>query len=275
MASAFLILHGLAAGRGRATGSAGWPSGSRAAGAARCSSRTCPTPTRPSPDGVAPRAARASSRAGSTATSASSSATRWRASLWLREAAGSPSRAASTASRSSRRRRPAPALAGARAASSRSPAPTRRRRRARPRHTRLVCADDDPYCPEGAARRSTARRSDLADRPACPARGHLNVDAGFGPWPERRPGPGTRPRCRRSAGRRTASRRSARPSPGSTATIRLPATPGARPTCSAPHSAAPQRDARTARPRARAARRAVSIASSSGTGDDLVEHARG
>ena len=46
---------------------------------------------------------------------------------------------------------------------------------------RLVCSDDDPYCPEGAA--------ELYGRPLgipvdlLPGRGHLNPDAGYGPWP--------------------------------------------------------------------------------------------
>jgi predicted alpha/beta hydrolase family esterase len=49
------------------------------------------------------------------------------------------------------------------------------------RRTRLVCADDDPYCPEGAA---TLYGSPL-DLPVDlhRGRGHLNVDAGLGPWP--------------------------------------------------------------------------------------------
>ena len=48
-------------------------------------------------------------------------------------------------------------------------------------HTRLVCADNDPYCPEGAA---TLYGGPL-DLPIDlhPGRGHLNVDAGLGPWP--------------------------------------------------------------------------------------------
>ena len=49
------------------------------------------------------------------------------------------------------------------------------------RSTRLVCSDDDPYCPEGAAAlygRPLELPVDLQ-----PGRGHLNVDAGFGPWP--------------------------------------------------------------------------------------------
>ena len=46
---------------------------------------------------------------------------------------------------------------------------------------RLVCSDNDPYCPEGAAM--------LYGRPLgipvdlLPGGGHLNPDAGFGPWP--------------------------------------------------------------------------------------------
>jgi uncharacterized protein len=48
-------------------------------------------------------------------------------------------------------------------------------------HTRLVCADDDPYCPEGAA----ALYGGPLDLPTDlhPGAGHLNVEAGFGPWP--------------------------------------------------------------------------------------------
>jgi uncharacterized protein len=47
--------------------------------------------------------------------------------------------------------------------------------------TRLVCSDDDPYCPEGA--------DALYGRPLglpvdlLPGRGHLNADSGLGPWP--------------------------------------------------------------------------------------------
>jgi uncharacterized protein len=50
-----------------------------------------------------------------------------------------------------------------------------------PDGARLVCSDDDPYCPEGAA--------ELYGRPLgvpvdlLPGRGHLNPDAGLGPWP--------------------------------------------------------------------------------------------
>jgi predicted alpha/beta hydrolase family esterase len=49
-------------------------------------------------------------------------------------------------------------------------------------HTRLVCSDDDPYCPGGAAGvwgEPLGLEVDLV-----PGGGHLNVDAGFGPWPE-------------------------------------------------------------------------------------------
>ena len=47
--------------------------------------------------------------------------------------------------------------------------------------TRLVCSDDDPYCPEGAA--------DLYGLPLgvdvdlIPGRGHMNPEWGLGPWP--------------------------------------------------------------------------------------------
>lgn len=47
--------------------------------------------------------------------------------------------------------------------------------------TRLVCSDNDPYCPEGAAAlygEPLALPVDLH-----PGRGHMNVDAGLGPWP--------------------------------------------------------------------------------------------
>jgi uncharacterized protein len=49
------------------------------------------------------------------------------------------------------------------------------------RNARLVCSDNDPYCPEGANLAYAALRlpTDLI-----PGRGHLNPDAGLGPWPE-------------------------------------------------------------------------------------------
>ena len=46
---------------------------------------------------------------------------------------------------------------------------------------RLVCSDDDPYCPEGA--------DELYGRPlripydVLPGKGHLNPETGLGPWP--------------------------------------------------------------------------------------------
>lgn len=49
------------------------------------------------------------------------------------------------------------------------------------RHTRLVCSDNDPYCPEGAAILYGGPLDIPVDLQ--PGRGHLNVDAGFGPWP--------------------------------------------------------------------------------------------
>jgi predicted alpha/beta hydrolase family esterase len=47
--------------------------------------------------------------------------------------------------------------------------------------TRLVCSDDDPYCPEGAA----LLYGEPLELPIdlLPGGGHLNVDAGLGPWP--------------------------------------------------------------------------------------------
>lgn len=48
--------------------------------------------------------------------------------------------------------------------------------------TRLVCSDDDPYCPGGAAQvwgEPLGLEVDLV-----PGGGHLNIDAGYGPWPE-------------------------------------------------------------------------------------------
>lgn len=47
--------------------------------------------------------------------------------------------------------------------------------------TRIVCSDDDPYCPEGA-RSSYAEPLGLPCD-LLPGQGHLNVDAGYGPWP--------------------------------------------------------------------------------------------
>ena len=49
------------------------------------------------------------------------------------------------------------------------------------RETRLVCADDDPYCPGGAA----AVYGEPLGLPVdlIPGGGHLNTDAGYGPWP--------------------------------------------------------------------------------------------
>ena len=50
------------------------------------------------------------------------------------------------------------------------------------RETQLVCSDSDPYCPPGALE-SVARPLRI---PAVvvPGAGHLNPEAGFGPWPE-------------------------------------------------------------------------------------------
>jgi predicted alpha/beta hydrolase family esterase len=48
--------------------------------------------------------------------------------------------------------------------------------------TRIVCATDDPYCPEGAASCWAAPLGLPAD--IVRGGGHLNPEAGFGPWPE-------------------------------------------------------------------------------------------
>lgn len=47
--------------------------------------------------------------------------------------------------------------------------------------TRLVAGDDDPYCPEGAG----AVYGDPLGIPTeiIPGAGHLDLDAGYGPWP--------------------------------------------------------------------------------------------
>lgn len=54
--------------------------------------------------------------------------------------------------------------------------------RAAAAHTRLVCADDDPYCPGGGAPQHWAAPLELAVD-LLPGQGHLNVEAGYGPWP--------------------------------------------------------------------------------------------
>ena len=51
------------------------------------------------------------------------------------------------------------------------------------RSTRLVCSDDDPYCPgRGAAQHWGGPLECEID--LLPGAGHLNVEAGYGPWPE-------------------------------------------------------------------------------------------
>lgn len=47
--------------------------------------------------------------------------------------------------------------------------------------TVLVCSDDDPYCPEGAAL-AYGRALKMATT-VLPGSGHLNVAAGYGAWP--------------------------------------------------------------------------------------------
>lgn len=52
--------------------------------------------------------------------------------------------------------------------------------RAASAQTRLVCSDNDPYCPEGA----TATYAGLdPDCDVLPGAGHVDPDAGYGAWP--------------------------------------------------------------------------------------------
>jgi predicted alpha/beta hydrolase family esterase len=44
-----------------------------------------------------------------------------------------------------------------------------------------VCSDNDPYCPEGAAKRYAGPLGVPVD--VLPGRGHFNPEAGLGPWP--------------------------------------------------------------------------------------------
>ena len=49
------------------------------------------------------------------------------------------------------------------------------------RRTLLVCSDGDPYCPEGA---DAVYGAPLGiETEVIPGGGHLNTDAGRGPWP--------------------------------------------------------------------------------------------
>ena len=50
------------------------------------------------------------------------------------------------------------------------------------RGARLVCTDDDPYCPEDA-REVYAREIAFDGVELVAGAGHINADAGFGPWP--------------------------------------------------------------------------------------------
>jgi predicted alpha/beta hydrolase family esterase len=47
--------------------------------------------------------------------------------------------------------------------------------------TRLVCSDNDPYCPEGA--REVYGIPLGIETDLIPGAGHINPDAGYGPWP--------------------------------------------------------------------------------------------
>src|SRR4051794_3101709 len=45
-------------------------------------------------------------------------------------------------------------------------------------NARLVCSDNDPYCPEGAVTLYAGLPADVL-----PGAGHINPDAGYGSWP--------------------------------------------------------------------------------------------
>jgi predicted alpha/beta hydrolase family esterase len=47
--------------------------------------------------------------------------------------------------------------------------------------TRLVCSDNDPYCPEGAAGLYGEPLGIAVD--LLPGTGHINPETGYGPWP--------------------------------------------------------------------------------------------
>lgn len=47
--------------------------------------------------------------------------------------------------------------------------------------TQLVCTDDDPYCPGGAT--EAFGRPLAIETIVVTGGGHLNIDAGYGPWP--------------------------------------------------------------------------------------------
>jgi predicted alpha/beta hydrolase family esterase len=48
------------------------------------------------------------------------------------------------------------------------------------RTTLMICSDEDPYCPAGA---EAAFPGVFEDVRRIPGGGHLNTDAGYGPWP--------------------------------------------------------------------------------------------
>jgi uncharacterized protein len=49
--------------------------------------------------------------------------------------------------------------------------------------TRLVCSDGDPYCPQDGAAHHWGEPLGLPVD-LLPGAGHINVEAGYGPWPE-------------------------------------------------------------------------------------------
>ena len=66
-----------------------------------------------------------------------------------------------------------------------------------PEGARLVCSDNDPYCPEGAAELYGRRLAVPVD--LLPGKGHINPEAGLGPWPAAEEWPSTTPASARPA----------------------------------------------------------------------------
>ena len=98
--------------------------------------------------------------------------------LWMREAgriaaSGRPDRVALVAP-------PSLAAVPPEAAPLFDPPPDREALAAAAGHTRIVCSEPDPYCPEGAANHWALPLGLAVD--LLPDSGHINVDAGYGPW---------------------------------------------------------------------------------------------
>ena len=181
--------------RGRATGSAGWRAAS-APPATTSSSPSSRTATCRAPTAGAPSSAPSSGASPPAATtSASSSPTRSAACCGCARRPRWPSRAASIASSSWPR--PCPGAQIEELAGFYPTGAEREAVAAAARHTRLVCSDDDPYCPGGAAQvwgePARPRRRPRARRRAPQRRRGLRPvarDGGLVPGHPRLPGAG-------------------------------------------------------------------------------------